>query len=105
MSRCTGHCCKNFWLPLSPMEVAFQGKLADHGKSRWNLEDMKKIRDMVVYLRPDKEKGHRYTCKHFDASTGNCTNYTNRPTMCANFPYGKPCPYKKCTMTEEEGCK
>jgi hypothetical protein len=101
MGRCTGHCCKSFWLPLSPMEILFQNKLAHLGKSKWNQKDMLKVAEMVIYQRPNERGGYRYTCKHWDVSSGNCLNYENRPTMCRDYPYGKECKYKDCTMTKK----
>lgn len=102
MSRCIGHCCDSFWLPLSPMEIGYQQKRAFLGKSRWNQSDMLKIADMVIFQRPHEVKGFRYTCKFWDKASGNCTNYENRPTMCKDYPYGTACKYKGCTMVENK---
>lgn len=98
MSRCTGHCCESFWLPLSPMELKHQRKRALLGKCRWNKEDLMKISEMVIFQRPHETSGYRYTCKYWDPNTGNCNNYQNRPTMCKDYPYGNPCKIKGCTM-------
>lgn len=106
MSRCTGHCCKSFWLPTSPIELAHQAKRAKLRKSKFDQDDCLKIADMVIYQRPHEKGGHRYTCKHFDAISGNCTNYENRPKMCSEYPYGSKCKFKLCTMVQtDEGQK
>lgn len=42
-----------------------------------------------------------YTCKHFDMTTRNCTNYENRPTMCRDYPYDRKCDHKGCTYCDE----
>lgn len=101
--RCTGHCCENFWLPVSPMELSFQAKLASIGKSKWDQSDILKVKDMAIFIRKDPKKGNRYTCKYLDKETGDCKNYANRPTMCKAYPYGKPCTYKACTMRNNCG--
>lgn len=101
MTRCTGHCCKSFWLPLDPAQLRFQAKLATIGKSKWDQKDVVKINEMVIYQRPHENGGYRYTCKYFDKSTGNCNNYDNRPKMCSGYPYGNECKYKGCTMKED----
>lgn len=107
MSRCTGHCCKSFWLPLSPMEFSFQSKKLGLGKPiKWISEEFRKISEMVIFQRPnDNGSGYRYTCKYFDTKTNNCINYKNRPDMCRDYPYGGTCKYKGCTLdvrTESE---
>lgn len=100
MIRCTGHCCKSFCLPFDPMQLKFQAKLAKLGKCKFNIPDMLKVADMVIYQRPNPKGGYRYTCKYFDKESGNCCNYENRPNMCKDYPYGKQCTYKGCTMKE-----
>ena len=41
------------------------------------------------------DRGHHYTCRHWDEETRLCTDYENRPPMCSNFPYGREdgCPF------------
>jgi Fe-S-cluster containining protein len=121
--RCTGQCCKSFFLPFSPIELRrlYKAALAaEPGDVQvWYREDgtemrtwydrneVLKIGSMVVHLgfftdrTADKHPtgdvmtdGHYYTCKHFEAATGNCLNYENRPLMCSDFPYSKPCPHE-----------
>jgi Fe-S-cluster containining protein len=117
VARCTGHCCKDFTLPLSPLELNHQAARARLRKSRWNPEEILKVADMVIFLRTDnvapqrprgqrkvrgtkdqyKTATHHYTCRHHDTATGNCMNYENRPAMCSGYPYGRVCQYKACT--------
>lgn len=80
ISRCTGHCCEDFTLPVSPMQMAWWKKLIGLGKPpyymrtvkyrRWAegsnggykthywVEEIQKIADMVIFIRSDK------TCKN-----------------------------------------
>jgi Fe-S-cluster containining protein len=75
------------------------------------------IADMVVPLRamvpgssaPDgriievtpEGGGWIFTCKNFEAETGNCLIYAMRPKyMCGSFPYGNPCEHgENCTWS------
>lgn len=100
MSRCTGHCCRDFHLPVSPMELEFQKKRQTQlGSSRFG-SDILKIANMVIYRFSAKFRGvitNRYTCKNYNKETGDCMDYENRPRMCSEYPYGKVCDYKDCT--------
>lgn len=102
--RCTGHCCRLFTLSFSPDELA--AAAAAPGAS----EELKKIASMVVYAGKGKPAafgvrvndlhdvdGHRYNCRHLQAD-GNCGDYDNRPAMCSDYPYGRPCGYADCTL-------
>lgn len=112
--RCTGHCCQNFYMPLSPDEL-------ERGYRRWSTDggtqiqmngkrdspiyrDIHLIAPMVVYLGPDAKMSrcvnptdetllgkpelpsHRYRCKHFDPKAKVCTIYDIRPAMCRDYP-------------------
>jgi len=141
VARCTGHCCEDFTLPISPMQLKWWAKLISLSKkpaymkyytrrspgavqslncgmkSHFNIEELKKIAEMVIFLRFDKHdnaaqnaKGkmntvYHYTCKHFDRATGNCTNYENRPDMCRMYPNSGTCRYKGCTRVCEKPCE
>lgn len=130
--RCTGHCCQNFHLPLSPDDL-------DRGYAQWKSggkqitmsgatpppvwQDIHLIAPMVVWLGPDATRpkqinprdsillgevdpaGHRYRCKHFDANEKLCTIYEIRPAMCRNYPGGKPCNYASCTWKKRKAKK
>lgn len=118
MDRCTGHCCKAFYMPLSPGEIERAAAYAaaygtpgqhqngwedDRGGKQWvAYNDIEKIAAMVIPLNggrpmatppmpsmPTPEKpSHYYTCKHH-LPDGNCGNYTDRPAMCREYPsYG-----------------
>lgn len=99
MSRCTGHCCKRFFLPVSPERMEEEKEsIAAGNASVW--QDGETIVDMVIFLEKDsyRENSYWYTCRHFDTVSGNCKNYENRPRMCSQYPYGGGCRYEGCTM-------
>lgn len=102
--RCTGECCKAFFLPFTHEdhrksltervdrqsdEIFFNGE--------WRrVIDGEMILAMIVPL-PELENT-QYTCRHFDGA--NCKAYELRPEMCQEFPYGKPCEHReKCQWT------
>lgn len=102
-ARCSGHCCKRFYLPLSPDELK-------QARVQGRYTDIETIADMVIFLEKSKmrvdgtegpEEGHYYTCRHFDEASGNCGIYERRPRMCSEYPYGAACKYKACTMQVE----
>lgn len=99
MNRCTGHCCKKFYLPMAKVE-----DIKDI------VQDAKYIRDMLIKLplqthgsdgepTPVEAQDHYWTCKHFDETSGDCTAYESRPAMCKDYPYGLPCRTKGCTAS------
>lgn len=96
MSRCTGHCCKDFPLPVSKEQL-----LAE--PARWR--DGAQIGEMIIFLRESTytsgTKQYRYTCKHLTAQ-GDCAIYNNRPWMCSAYPYGEACTNKDCTADNNE---
>jgi Fe-S-cluster containining protein len=38
-----------------------------------------------------KNRGHHFTCKHWDKDSKQCTAYERRPNMCRKYPYGTKC--------------
>lgn len=105
MSRCTGHCCKRFYLPYDKagLDLAAERDLKAFPEGPPNQIDV--IATMVIpfegpdILRDDSDaRAFFYTCKHHDEATGNCMNYENRPTMCSSYPYERECSYQGCTM-------
>ncbi len=94
--RCSGHCCKDFPLPVS---------IDDLKDPNRTIEDSEKIADMLILLREseyaDGRKQYRYTCKHL-TSGGDCTIHNEKPKMCRDYPYGKPCEHKDCTADQDE---
>lgn len=84
--RCTGHCCREFVYDETPESLE---RLAE------TSERMRKIADMLTPVRPGR-RGYLYNCKHHLAN-GDCAIYSDRPWMCREYPYGKPCNYPDCT--------
>lgn len=116
--RCTGHCCRRFYLRVTPEEIRADAELARAGKTtRFSAEEIVKIDEMIIPLEDAKDAkedidggppptdGHYYTCKHHDPVTGNCMNYENRPKLCRDYPfygsgYRNRCRYKDCTWED-----
>lgn len=103
MSTCTGTCCAAFRLPKT---------LSVLRRDQATIRDGEQIAAMVIPLTPKQarerneqfggdgrasgfpwsDRGHHFTCRHWDEETGLCGIYEDRPEMCRNFPYGKGCP-------------
>lgn len=105
ISRCTGHCCEKFTLPYSPAELRLihNGKgVAEliSGKVNFDWKDLQQIVLMVKSISKEwtPSMPNLYSCRNFDAATRNCLIYDRRPRMCRNFPYGRKCPHKDCTL-------
>lgn len=132
--RCTGHCCREFWLGFSPEELmgAYhrwqQGGRGERAtmsgtSQERELAEIHLIAPMVIHLgytdqdprrvnptdadlKGEKIKGHRYRCKHWDSKTGDCTIYDIRPVMCRDYPgRGKGCNYAACTWRSRKAKK
>lgn len=128
-ARCTGHCCRAFFLPYSPEEIhrAYlawrDGKPVPRSSLESpeipNLIDIHLVASMVRHLgfgtRRDvaptapisPTKGARNSAAqpgHFYTCVhlqpnGDCGIYDIRPAMCRDYPYGLPCRYLGCTFT------
>ncbi len=109
-TRCLGHCCEEFVLSGDSLE-SILGFLRE-GRGL----DGPYIADMVVPIRPlvagaklpngtevtheeagDGCIGWVFTCRHFDSVSRQCQAYAERPAMCRDYPYRKPCKYSGCT--------
>ena len=104
LTRCTGGCCRKFYLPYTPVEIGSAVLKARAGKD--SLEDIEQIGTMLIYLgifvgpqrdTGDPHGGHYYTCKHFDGA--DCKIYDRRPRMCSRYPDSGKCYYTGCTRT------
>jgi Fe-S-cluster containining protein len=115
MSRCTGHCCKKFYLPYEPDELVEFRKRNEGGTIKL-AQDNVKVCDMVIPLGPLNGKdvngdpykglvnGYYYTCKNY--KDGNCSIYETRPYVCSDYPYeGHTCKYKACTWDKDDQIK
>lgn len=110
-STCGGACCAVFYYPAPPEELRARWKdnepTSERGK-RQKRDDLY-IADMLIPLGIDDavERAEKfgvqqvyddwpgplavYTCKHWDEETRLCGAYDERPDMCADYPYAKPC--------------
>lgn len=118
MSRCTGHCCRRFPLPISLEELRERQAQPNPGPgvvyARPKVQDGDYIADMLIALgdgfHTNGEKCWYFTCRHHDVHTGNCLAYESRPAMCKDYPYGHPCQHDGCTavnrgLTQISGLK
>lgn len=102
MGDCTGACCAAFYMKYT---------IRDFKRKADSIEDGAYIADMVIPLTVEqareraekfggtlrvlvRDKGHHYTCRHWDEKTRLCTAYEERPRMCREFPYDE----KGCTL-------
>jgi len=112
--RCSGHCCRRFAFPLSPSEVERvaadpDGVITlDTGESHPPIFDAAYMADMLIDPqlrettpdgRPLAEPEWYYTCRHL-VDGRDCGAYEQRPRMCREYPYGRPCMYSGCTLGE-----
>lgn len=124
--RCTGHCCRNFTLPGSPGSLAIwalaaaKGRGDDHDDGTWSppsphpdrglksyvigsRADMMTIGAMIRWSKwSTDDESHTYNCAHLRPN-GDCGNYAGRPSLCQDYPYGRWCEHKACTLNEPPG--
>ncbi len=105
-NRCTGHCCKRFFLPLNYelLQEAYRAKLKGEQQTFREVHnffpgDVETIAPMVIPL----QDGY-FTCKHLKEN-GDCAIYETRPDMCREFPYGRQCSIAGCTWDEAKQLK
>lgn len=98
--RCTGHCCREMPIPISPEDLEEERQKLEHGGvSRWQSGEH--LHELLAGLRTEaREDGtprFLYSCRFHDQATGNCLNYEERPPMCQDYPYGRACHRQDCT--------
>jgi len=110
MSRCTGHCCRNIVLPISPGEIAMSAAAVRDGAEFQGdsdvtlYQDVEQIAGMLRFDRVlragdiDKQSGKPMRSDHGVGGTvwvyqcanltpeGNCGVYEDRPRMCREYP-------------------
>jgi Fe-S-cluster containining protein len=97
---CDGSCCAAFVL---------QGSTYRQFRRRAHrVRDGETIANMIIPISPKvanerleaagsdervtwKYRGMHFTCKHWDPETKLCGIYEDRPSMCRDYPYEKPC--------------
>lgn len=50
---------------------------------------------------PSGSAPYFHSCKHWDAETGDCRIYNERPDLCRDYPYGSECVDAECAMPQE----
>lgn len=119
--KCSGHCCKVFYLPYSFDEMNHFKRLSSLGKTKEEkVKDLFKIANLIIPVRAESCKTYAiensliysssrksshmynvmyyYTCKNYDAIKHKCLDYENRPSMCSKYPYMRQCYYRDCTL-------
>lgn len=106
MSRCTGHCCREFALPYDPVDLRkARRNFEAHARGEDDLPhdgvglhpDMDVIEPMAEYIK-SVGGNHYYACRNLTES-GDCAIYETRPGMCRDYPYdGGVCMNTGCTM-------
>ena len=103
--RCTGHCCRKFYLPLLPEQLA-RAAILRVARPHYKPEEIRKVAAMAVYLgEHDKHGLHVYTCRHLNVISGDCTVYEDRPDVCRDFPYGDVCMHAASGCTWDAACE
>jgi Fe-S-cluster containining protein len=112
--RCTGDCCRVFYLPFSPEELQENLRASRAGESQdanghFIGQDIETVANMVIHLGAfDRNPvtlakidglANYYTCKHLQPN-GDCGIYENRPRVCSGYPYGNHCNYPGCTWKD-----
>jgi Fe-S-cluster containining protein len=104
MSDCDGRCCASFTLPKDAIERFQNGANGDDAPfildmlipltRRQQVARVKRLGYGTVARNP-RDKAP-FTCRHWDEKTRLCTVYEQRPGMCRDFPYGRPCEHEGC---------
>lgn len=98
--RCTGNCCRAFYVPPLAWEKAACGDpegLMVVGMIRALLPGS--FLEQLGRSLTGDEFGKFFTCTHLGPD-GDCGIYVTRPAMCSKYPYGKRCNYPGCTWDE-----
>lgn len=95
--RCTGHCCRDITINVTPGQLAERVHRADeHG------DQARLISSVLVYDRTfewqDGTLGYLYQCRELLPS-GDCAIYDRRPQMCRDYASdGQRCNRDGCTQ-------
>lgn len=93
--RCTGDCCRKFFLNASPQW--FATRLANLKLEKRSEPEVEQIAEMLILIESVSEEENYYTCKNHDPISGDCRIYETRPKMCRDYPYhGQRCRYPGC---------
>lgn len=99
--RCTGHCCREFTLPFSDQEI--EDYAAGRNLPPDESSDSGFMARNAVFVGKSRYGGKYFTCKQYDAETGDCRAYESRPRVCKQYPNYKSgwvCGNKGCGWTE-----
>lgn len=95
--RCTGHCCKNFFLPYTYQELKQAYEAWYKSELKWGSEGRELPQDIhLVYPMVIPRHNQKYDCKNL-LENGDCSIYDNRPKVCREYPYENKCKREGCT--------
>ena len=66
MSRCTGHCCRRFNLPMPLAEIQRRRNPAVTPPGEKHIEDGDKLAEMLIPIDETGPVNYWFTCKHHD---------------------------------------
>jgi Fe-S-cluster containining protein len=104
--RCTGGCCKEFYMQSSLEELKRDYDRHMAGEDH-RFDEIEIIYPMLICQDElgdsdgnplGSRSGHRYSCKNL-LPNGDCGIYENRPHMCRQFPNNKECGRSDCTWS------
>jgi len=106
MRNCNGDCCVAFRVPYTLEQLA----TGDVGEK--DAAEAAQLAEMLVPLTVEQanqrrldfvegvvptfdqsDEGHLFMCSNWNEDTRLCEIYEDRPPMCRDFPYAKPCRY------------
>jgi len=116
--RCTGHCCLDIGLRVTPEELKASHEWENSDKTGKTPErdwlEINTIYPMLVFTHTDHfhpespnlkrdDEIHHYTCNNFDRENKLCKIYNERPHMCRVFAAEeKTCQIIGCTKTAKD---
>ena len=104
--RCTGHCCVDIQIPLSPSDLSRSCEAQKRGDTEYISDDGSRkgiVQDChilnYILCCPSKLPDGvtwQYQCSKL-LENGDCGIYEARPEMCRDYPYGHTCKIPGCT--------
>lgn len=105
--KCSGQCCQSITVSgftYADLRAAYLGWLRTEAEFSGPSGTFPMIQDIFLLypmLKPkglDEQGQEVFSCKNFEPTTGLCTIYEIRPTMCRLYPSRGRCPCTGCTV-------
>ena len=108
--RCTGHCCESPTIHGYDFQMLYD--IRNNHYKGMNCTQKSDLAFIIKNWNPKYDNSKKpvhavFECSLWDKSSGNCTIYDKRPSICMEYPYGKPCKVPNCTYKGEKdgSCK